>query len=57
MNEVKTDFPPVFVEYAREKLKNDRALVEYLSKFGTSVTKNMAQMVLAAAGEGDKSGE
>lgn len=45
------DFPTIFVEYAREKLKTDRDLVEYLAQFGPPFLKGGAQMVLMAAGE------
>lgn len=61
MNEVAQavhpEFPAIFVEYAREKLKTDRVLVEYLRQFGDMMEKSEAQMVLDAAGEGDKLGK
>lgn len=61
MNEVAQavhpEFPAIFVEYAREKLKTDRVLVEYLVKFGDMMEKGVAQLILAAAGEGDKHGK
>ena len=59
MNEViaQQEFPAIFVEYAREKLRKDRDLVEYLAKFGPPFLKGGMQMVLMAAGEGDKIGK
>lgn len=45
------DFPPVFVEYAREKVKTDRVLIEYLARFGDRTEKSEAQLVLDAAEE------
>lgn len=51
------EFPAILVEYAREKLRKDRDLVEYLSQFGRPFSKGRAQMILAAAGEGDKLGK
>jgi hypothetical protein len=64
MNEVaqaaqaaQTEFPDSFVEYAREKLKTDRNLVEYLIEFGRPISKRRAQMILDAAGVGDKNGK
>lgn len=57
MNEVaqaaQLEFPAIFVEYAREKLKTDRFLVEYLVQHGRPFSKYRAQLILAAAGEGD----
>jgi len=61
MNEVAQavhpEFPAFFVEYAREKLKKYRNTVEYQAQFGDMTEQNMAQMVLDAAGEGDKLGK
>lgn len=59
MNEViaQQEFPSVFVECAKEKLKKDRDLVEYLANFGPPFLKGGAQMVLMAAGEGNKIGK
>ena len=52
MNEVAhPEFPAIFVEYAREKLKKDRNLIEYLAQFGDIMNKSMARTVLDAAGE------
>ncbi len=51
------EYPAIFVEYAKEKLKKDRDLVEYLAQFGPPFLKGGAQMILAAAGEGDKNGK
>ncbi len=55
MNEVvqaaQPEYPAIFVEYAKEKLKKDRVLVEYQAQFGDRMEKGMAQMVLDAAGE------
>lgn len=52
-----SDFPPVFIEYSRKKMATHRDLVEYLAKFGGPFLKEGAQMVLIAAGEGDKLGK
>ncbi len=49
--EAQTEFPPILVEYAREKLKKDRDLIEYLAKFGPPFLKGGAQLILAAAGD------
>ena len=51
MSEAQTEFPPILVEYAREKLKKDRELIEHLAKFGPPFLKGGAQMILAAARE------
>lgn len=45
------EFPVILVEYAREKLKTDRVLVDYLAQFGDRFEKGEAQMILDAAGE------
>jgi len=61
MNEVaqaaQPEFPAIFVEYAREKMRTDKDLVEYLAQFGHPFLKGGAQMVIAAAREGDKNGK
>jgi len=61
MNEVQQtaqqEFPAIFVEYAREKMRKDKDLVEYLAQFGHPFLKEGAQMVIAAAGERDKNGK
>jgi len=53
MNEVaqaaQPEFPAIFVEYAREKMRTDKDLVEYLAQFGHPFLKGGAQMVIAAA--------
>ena len=51
------EFPAIFVQYAREKMKTDKDLVEYLAQFGPPFLKGGAQMVIAAAGEGNKPGK
>lgn len=52
MNDIpQLDFPPIFVDYAKEKLKKERDLVEYLARFGPPFLKGGAQMILMAAGE------
>lgn len=51
------EFPEIFVEYAKQKLLTERELVEHLAKFGPPFLKGGAQMILAAAGEGDKLGK
>ena len=61
MNEVaqtaQQEFPAIFVEYAKEKMRKDKDLVEYLAQFGHPFLKGGAQMVIAAAGERDKNGK
>ena len=61
MNEVQQtaqqEFPAIFVEYAREKMRKDKDLVEYLAQFGHPFMKGGAQMIIAAAGEGEGEGE
>lgn len=51
------EFPAIFVAYAREKMKKDKDLVEYLAQFGPPFLKGGAQLVIAAAGEGNKLGK
>ncbi len=53
MNEVAQaaqEYPAIFVAYAREKMKKDKDLVEYLAQFGHPFLKGGAQMIIAAAG-------
>lgn len=61
MNEVaqtaQPEYPAIFVEYAREKMRKDKDLVEYLAQFGHPFLKGGAQMIIAAAGERDKNGK
>jgi len=59
MNEVaaQQEFPAIFVEYAKEKMRKDKDLVEYLAQFGPPFLKGGAQLVIAAAGEGNKLGK
>jgi len=45
------EFPAILVEYAREVLKKDRVLLEYISQFSNRPVKGMAQIILDAAGE------
>ena len=48
------EFPAVFVEYAREKIRKDREIVEYMAEFGPSaIIRNWYLMSRAAAGDGD----
>lgn len=49
------EFPAILVEYAREMLKKDRFLYEYLSQFGNRMDRSSAQMIIDAAG--DKNGK
>ena len=51
------EFPAIFVQYAREKMRKDKDLVEYLAQFGHPFLKGGAQMIIAAAGEMDKNGK
>uniref|UniRef100_A0A6M3LT66 Uncharacterized protein n=1 Tax=viral metagenome TaxID=1070528 RepID=A0A6M3LT66_9ZZZZ len=53
----KPEFPSIFVEYAREKMRKDKDLVEYLAQFGHPFLKGGAQMIIAAAREGEKIGK
>lgn len=48
------EFPPIFVEYAKQKLSTQRELIEYLARFGPPFLKGGALMILAAVGENAK---
>ncbi|MDP3013455.1 MAG: hypothetical protein Q8M92_04380 [Candidatus Subteraquimicrobiales bacterium] len=48
------EFPAIFIDYSKEKLRTQRELVEYLAQFGPPLLRAGAQMILAAAGENAK---
>ena len=48
------EFPAIFIDYSKEKLRTQRELVEYLARFGSPFLRAGAQMILAAAGENAK---
>lgn len=51
MNETVQEFPSILVEFAKEQLKTKRESIEYTARFGNSLYKGGARLILAAAGE------
>lgn len=47
----KVDFPEGFVEYAKQELAVNEEYLRHRAQFGPPMLKELAQMILAAAGE------
>lgn len=48
-----TEYPEDFVIWAREKMRQDKEFILHRAQFGPPLVKNIAQMILAATGEGE----
>lgn len=46
----KPDFPEEFVQYAKQKVKDNKEYVSRMARFGSPMLREWAQMILAAAG-------